>query len=55
MDNDITALTVVPCGRGPSIAVTTATGVHTEAIASLNVDATDRSGIDCTSPEPVMT
>lgn len=31
-DSELNALTVVPCGRFPSIAVTIDTGAHTEAI-----------------------
>jgi hypothetical protein len=34
MDKEVKALTVVPCGRSPAIAVTTDTGVQTEAITS---------------------
>lgn len=38
IDNDAKALTVVPCGRPPSIAMTTVTGVATPAIASRKED-----------------
>ncbi|GAA3369546.1 hypothetical protein GCM10017744_089660 [Streptomyces antimycoticus] len=34
IESDAKALTVVPCGRRPSIAVTTVTGVATPAITS---------------------
>ena len=34
MDKEANALTVVPCGRSPAMAVTTDTGVQTPAITS---------------------
>jgi hypothetical protein len=36
MDSEANALTVVPCGRSPTIVVTMLTGAHTRDITSRN-------------------
>src|SRR6476620_2264990 len=45
IDKDAKALTVVPCGRSPSIAVTTETGVQTAAITSFSDAAMSSCGV----------